>query len=913
MRIVKASAGSGKTYTLAGTYIGLLLDSKDRYAYRHILAVTFTNKATAEMKSRILSDLNKLSATDPRAGEILTDILHDYSAFSVSTIDKFFQTTLKAFSREIGQFSSYQLELDRKSLTAEAMDRILDSLSEDKKELLGWLRESVRERVETGQRYNFNDELYDIASRLKSEEFRSLAENFGTDSLEKGRLSEIHRTCRGIIRDFEARAASFGIAPDSSGKLKEPGKKMMKADPALSELFGRPYEIYCTAKIIDKHTYNLGLAGEFLKEFDALLKERNLMCLDESNTILRDIIDGCDAPFIYEKLGVRYENFLLDEFQDTSSIQWENFRPLLHESEDNGHESLIVGDVKQSIYRWRGSDWNLLNTRVPEEFPGSRPESLDCNWRSCSNIVNFNNGFFSYAAGIVGASDIYSDVSQKPRARDSQEGYVRLTFTDEQEAAVIESVKAAREAGAGWSDIAILVRSHAEGSKVAEALISEGFPVISDDSLQLKSSLTVRRLVSLLSGFDNPDDSIGRFLSSSLNIEWPEQYFSLLDLCEALLRQLKDRDAETFEGDTLFVESFMDDIKTWTEANGNNIRAYLQHWDSSDIFIGSPENSDSIRILTVHKSKGLEFPYLIFPYADKVKLSKEDTHWCGISGEGLDGIYPVLLSGKSERTLFADSYRQEYHMQLVDNLNIFYVALTRAAKCLHVIAECPSKSFIDKLRLGHPSFSRYSEILFAYGGSSFEKSYGSMYDFTRMERDEVNHIGDFPALYESIPLGSRLTPSSDAADFFGEEGVIGADASPRIKGIILHDILSEVKRPSDLRSAVDEAVVSGVLDKAGGEEAFELLSGRIGSHPEWFAGLKTANEVTIIGDDGGCHRPDRVVEDRDGITVIDYKFGEERPSHMRQVGNYMRLYRKMGHDNVKGVVWYVREDKVVWV
>ena len=911
MKIVKASAGSGNTYTLAHTYIGLLMDSPDRYAYRHILAVTFTNKATAEMKGRILSDLYKESADNPKAKAILTDILHDYSAFAVSTIDKFFQTTLKAFSREIGQFASYQLELDRDSITAEAMDRILDSLTEDKEELLGWLKECVKEKVEAGERYNLNEELYTMAKQLKSEEFRQLVETVGTDSLDKTRLAALHRHCRGIIRDFESKAAAFGLRPEPSGAYKMPGKKALAADADLSELFGRPFEVYNTARDIDKHTYNLGLAGEFLREFNSLLKEKNLMCLDESNTILRDIIDGSDAPFIYEKLGVRYEHFLLDEFQDTSNIQWDNFKPLLHESEDNGCESLIVGDVKQSIYRWRDSDWNLLNSRVSEEFPGEAPKSLDCNWRSCRQIVHFNNDFFTYAAEALGISDIYSDVRQEPRTDDGQEGFVRVSFADDQEKVVLESIAAAREAGAGWNDIAILVRDHTDGASIAEALIREGYPVISDDSLNLKSSVTVRRLVSLLSGFDNPEDSIGRFLSASLNIDWPEQYFSLADLCEALLRQLKALDPELFEGETLFVQTFMDDVKNWTEANGNNLKAYLQHWKDATIYVGSPEDSASIRVITIHKSKGLEFPYVIFPYAESVKLFRHNTHWCRIEGEGLDGIYPFPLSSRSENTMYAESYRKEYYLQTVDNLNIFYVALTRAAKCLHVIASEPSKTFREGLAKGHPKYSSLSEILYAFSGACSDRSYGTMYDFNLMERDSRLKDNTFPAVYESIPLGGRLQPSTDAADFFGEEGITGPGASPRLEGIILHGILSEVREASDLKAAVDGAVASGAIDRSRGEEAFKLLSERIGAHPEWFGKVKSGNEVTIIGDDGQCHRPDRVIKDGGSITIIDYKFGEERPSHRRQVSEYVRLYRKMGYSDVKGVVWYVRRDECV--
>ena len=921
MKIVKASAGSGKTYTLANTYIGLLMDSPDRYAYRHILAVTFTNKATAEMKGRILKELHRRAETDPKAKGILTDILHDYSAFSVSTIDRFFQTALKAFSREIGQFSAYQLELDRNSIISEAMDRILDSLTEERKDLVGWIKDSVRDRIEAGDRFRLEDGLYDIGKQLKSEGFRELAEECGIpgdEGFSKEKLARIHSICRSAIRDFRSKAEAFGLKAEPGGGFKVPGKKALAADGDLEALFGKPFDIFNTARLIDSQTYNLGLAGEFLREFDILLKEKNLMCLDESNTLLRDIIDGSDAPFIYEKLGVRYEHFLLDEFQDTSNIQWENFLPLLRESEAGGGRSLIVGDVKQSIYRWRGSDWQLLGSKVAREFPKEPPVALDSNWRSCRAIVEFNNDFFTYAADTIGVSDIYSDVRQKVRASDPQEGFVRISFTDDQQQAVTDSIADARAAGAGWGDIAVLVRNNRDGAALAAALIERGIPVISDDSLRLKSSTVVRRLVSLLSSFDNPEDSIGTFLASSLEIVWPERFFSLTDLCEELLRQLKACDEETFGGETLFIQAFMDDLQTWTETNGNDLTQYLKHWKDSELYISSPDNADSVRIMTIHKSKGLEFPYLIFPYAEKVDMYKHGVHWCRLdtAGTGLDatleGIYPIDLTSVTERSMFAADYGSEYRMQQVDNLNVFYVALTRAAKCLHVIAACPGKGCQEAIRKGHPDYKDFSQILFAYTGSSFDRSYGTMYDFSKMEREEKASGLDFPAIYESIPLSDRLLPSTDAMDFFGEEGVTGSEASPRLEGIVLHGILSEVKTAEDLRGAVERAVRDGLLTSEKGKEAYSLLSGRMAAHPEWFGASVTAsvNEVTIIGDDGESYLPDRVVCSGDGITVIDYKFGEHRKSYEYQVKGYMRLYEKMGKGPVRGAIWYVREDSV---
>ena len=945
MKVLKASAGSGKTYRLSKSYIEHLLSSDDRYAYRHLLAVTFTNKATAEMKGRILRDLYELSAENEKARRMLVDILHDYSAFSVSTIDRFFQQTLKAFSREIGQFSAYQVELDRDTLIQESMDRILDGLTEDKKDLVDWLKQSVISAVEQGRRFSIDDGLLEMGKRLKNEEYRELSEKYGIDGSEafsKERLAAIRTSCRKVIDDFHrsVKLEAEAVAPmiDNARALgylepyrkcfkrweavPEPKKTLSKACPgsAFMELFEEPFRVYNTARLLEKLIFSMGLSGEFLREFDLLLKEKSVMPLDDSNTILRDIIDGSDAPFVYEKLGVRYESFLLDEFQDTSGIQWINFLPLLKESESKGGGSLIVGDIKQSIYRWRNSDWRLLGEEVGRQFPTADVEPLQFNWRSVRNVVDFNNEFFRFASSCTGTADIYCDVEQTVRSSDPQDGGVRVSFVEDQGKEILASVERAREAGALWNDIAVLVRNRKDGASVASLLIAEGIPVISDDSLSLKSSLVVRRLASLLHYFENPANSIGSYLALSMGVEFPSTYHSLVDLCEGMLRSLREYDPESFEGETLFIEAFMDDLQSWVEVNGNNLRYYLQHWDESDPYIGSPENSDSVRILTIHKSKGLEFPYVIFPFAEKVTLYKDDVHWCYLDasgtalGSGVNGLYPVNLSEASLNTLFADAYLAERRMQAVDNINVFYVALTRAVKYLHVISSEPSKKFRESLKKGAPVYMNFSEMLYQICGGFSEWQRGSMYDFTRMERKASADVEGFAASYPSIPLAGRLAASEDALDYFGEDGATGIQASARLKGIVLHHILSRVDRLSDLPGATDEAVRSGLLSQEEGDAALAELQARVAAHPAWFDdALSSRNEASLYAADGSENRPDRVVFTTDGLIVVDYKFGLPKASYERQVRRYMNIYRKMGYGNVSGAVWYVREDNVVEV
>ena len=924
MKILKASAGSGKTYQLSKTYIDLLFASREPQPYRHILAVTFTNKATAEMKARILRDLARLAATNPRAQVLLTELLHDYGAFSVSTIDRFFQQTLKAFSREIGQFADYQVELDKDSLIAEAMDRILDALTEDDKELLGWLRDSLADTLEQGRRFQVDEGLLEVGRLLKNDEFRELSERLGINGREafgKDRLKRIRQECRTVIQAFTDKAKELGY-PVEQGKPLSPDnkKRLFKANPALAEHFEDAYPYYTTALILDSLLSQLGLAGEFYREFDALAAEKNVMCLDESNTLLRDIIGGSSAPFVYEKLGVRYEHFLLDEFQDTSRIQWENFLPLLQESEAGAGGNLIVGDVKQSIYRWRDSDWKLLGSEVQEAFPDAKVVPLQGNWRSTRAVIGFNNRFFPYAAGMLGLGDIYADVKQTAKKDDPQEGCVRVSFCEDQLAAVMESIRQARAQGAGWNDIAVLVRGRKEGSAIAAHLVANGIPVISDDSLVLKSSPVVRRLVSLLSCYENPDDTIGRFLADSMELSFPEEYHSLVDFCEELLRAMREWDPASFEGQTLFIQAFMDDLQSWVQVNGNNLRYYLKHWEEKDLCIGSPENASSVRVLTIHKSKGLEFPHVIFPFADKVALYKSDVHWSPLDtartpfSPEVSGIYPVNLGTLAGASLFAPAVEQEQRLQLVDNLNVFYVALTRAGKSLHVIAKPASKKCRESLPKGEPDCGNLSEVLFAFLHGEEEYTAGKPYDFTQLEREESPAQLPFPGQYPSIPLDGRLTPSQEADDFFGDDGRVGLAASPRLRGIVLHDILSAVVRPADLEGAVQAAVRDGRLDAAGGEAALALLGAGIAAHPDWFPDtvgpdVRVLNERTLFDASGREFRPDRVILRGREVTVVDFKFGGENPSYKRQVGRYAQLWHELGYQVEGAYLWYVPDGK----
>ena len=1069
IQIMRASAGSGKTFSLARKYITLLFRKNDRHAYRHILAVTFTNKATDEMKSRILKELHILSTAPEKSGylkwfipemfspeqlsdveeedivrelpgmpgkkitpdslkaaarDMLSNLLHDYGAFAVSTIDRFFQQTLKAFSREIGQFASYQVELDKNSLIAESVDRILDSLTEDKPDLLRWLTESAMEQVERGEKYNIEAGLKAMAVRLKSDEHRYLAEKSGLNEAEMysyESLLNTRKVCRKIIstfnaavrgkaenvlalleragvppemfhRKFMARVRQYAaLAPDDTVEAL-PGTFMQRAAdhelwfaksnaklldivyPALEGplndfcgCFGTEFRAYNTARILSGQLYELGVASDLYREFEAVLKDRNVLSIDDSNVILKNIIDGADTPFIYEKTGLRFDNFLLDEFQDTSLVQWENFRPLIAESASKGEDNLVVGDVKQSIYRWRGSDWGLLDHVIQDDFSrfGIRETLLQRNFRSCRNIVDFNNAFFGFAAGELdrlyeagaGGQDsvskrigeIYSDVSQEAAAAD-RPGAVKVTFCppDEEIDAVAASISALHDRGVPFGDIAVLVRNNSSGGEIAAALISRSVPVITDDSLKVKSSAAVRRLVSLLSYADNPENTVNCYLASSLNAEMPDSCHSLQELCEAMCRALKKYDQKAFDGEITYICSFVDCLLDYVSMNGNDLHGFLKHWEEIDPDISSPASSDAVRVMTIHKSKGLDFRHVIFPFAEKVNLFRPGNIWCRLesgntSMDGIGtGIYDVCLSDSSFDTLFRDDYLQERKKQYIDNINTFYVALTRAVSGLHVIAASPSAKFAESVRSPLPEYCNFSHLLYAWlvlhgAASGFIRSEdskphlhfccGELYANAGAAGKSVPDITMLPSVYDSYPLNpeetadedglmhsDRLVFSAESADWFSDEEA-GA-TSARVRGIVLHRILSCINSPADIVPAVYDAVDAGLVGDDEAEDLSEFFRSRLESVASmgWFpeTGAKILNEAEIIDGDGSVYRPDRVVIREDGsVAVVDYKFGSPKPSYLKQIAGYADLWRRMGHENVTSHLWYVMSGEIV--
>lgn len=1052
-----ASAGAGKTYFLAKTYIRLLLSSyfengEDAFKYRHILAVTFTHKATAEMKERILRELAVL-ATHPSASDyfkdftkqfsceeeslkqasqkILYNILHDYGAFSVSTIDSFFQTVLRAFTREIGYYSTYQVELDEKAIIAEAVDRILDALDEDasNKSLLDWISQQAVNRVRDGEKFSSDAVLHNVAATLMSEKYKTAVKLTKVDEnalYDMKTLQSMKKSCSGAMKDcrkaikdasttlanernrilgdlvtsrsaLEDMLAKFqNFTIDGKEGIPEPTSKqyekfltsegwenpkswfkkadvsklsmaemedLIKALKNFEKIYVQNLLWYRSFSLMVSEFYGLGVVAHIRKELEVLMKEKNVLTLGQTNEILNELIKNTDTPFVYEKMGVRYENFLLDEFQDTSHNQWNNFCPLLKESVDNGRVNLVVGDPKQSIYRWRNSDASLMTQVLPKAFSGcvDNTHELDTNWRSRENIIHFNNAFFRFAAekmdGFLNTkliAPVYEDVSQKTNSKTG--GYVRLDFVgkplkdseltsaDLQLQRVYDSITVAQQNGYSLSDVTIVVRTGAIGVLIANYLGQKNVKVATSDTLRMSASFVVRLLVALLGNFDNPDDKTLLYLIQKHFPNYQKLDFSdssLVDLCEMFLRMIKEQMPDVFQQEAAYVRCFMDVLHQYVSSGEGGLHGFLQYLDSQDATISAPPSENAVNIITIHKVKGLAAPYVIAPFVDKIDFArveqKNELLWCSpdLTGTSLSGfpkgIYGISSTVKgSKNTLFEKDFEKERQLAYVDNLNVVYVAFTRSEHVLHIISEDTGARFSSLLKdfsqlpqeksNGLTAQQSQNEIIVSENSYSYSSvEYGQMPE-KQVEKQEEKQAEKGNVLsnedaYPSYERGTRIQLRTDAGDFFASDE-LKAKNSECVKGTVVHNILSRIVRPSDLQKAIDEAVHCGELPRAESEVMFDFLQEKLvlPTVKEWFpegdSDYKIRNEAAILIPGGRDYRTDRVLDNGQEVIIIDYKTGEKNSSYARQMQRYADAYLAMGRKKVSTHLWYLSDDTI---
>lgn len=1069
LTVYRASAGAGKTHKLTGEYLTLLFAGPG--AFRRILAVTFTNKATDEMKTRIIDELYKLASgkrsdyvdllksasaqteeqVRKQASKILIDILHDYSAFNISTIDRFFQQTMRAFTREIGLQGGYGIEMDQELVLTEAVDRLLADLDEpENKELLGWLIRFAEEKIEGGGEWNLRKDIMALSREIFKESYKAFSDEVGRDVADKGALENYKDSLYKIIRSVESEAKSLGekalaimeqhvVKPTdfkggsrsplcfferlAKGEMKEPTatfvgladkvenyytkttspgmKQILEATVAdglgecvrsTIDLFGHLKDYY-TAKEIVRYYYTLGILTDVSRQVAAYREEKNVMLIVDTTELLNKVISGSDAPFIYEKTGTHIDHYMIDEFQDTSGMQWDNFRPLIEESLAHGRDNLIVGDVKQSIYRFRNSDWKLLDEQVQSDFsPGEvREETLKDNWRSCRNIVEFNNALFTTLPGVF--QNLYneslsaSSLTEEQRALHftkimsayeksfqrvpppfrQKDGHVRVEFlpTDEEKDWKEMSLERLpgvigklQEDGYDLKDIAVLVRTNQEGAQVADALLTYkeehpddpySYDIISDDALFVSGSAAVRFLVALLRHLKNPEDrtneriafysylvlkgmfgtDLQTFPSGVMSALRALSRQSLYEITEGLFRLFA---ADFPENEQVFVQAFLDMVSEYTQKESADLDRFLKWWDDTGWrkTIVTPDGQNAIRILTVHKSKGLGFKVVIIPFCDweiDHRPTKPVILWCHPEEKPFDRLHlvPVRYGQALAKTIFAGDYFKERLHAFIDNLNTLYVAFTRSKEELLVFAPRPKKikgetgevekisSLSDALWTGlhtEAADTRAGEPLISLP-ASFDTETGVFelgdwwHPAVKTGTTDVDEIG--MARLNSISPNDRLQLRLHGKGYF-------FDDEQRKHGALMHEVLSGIRTREDIARSVERYRQEGIIDR---EEAVALVSRleQLLSRPEaasWYDGTaRVLNEVDILFGKGLSRRPDRVMITGDKVIVVDYKFGEHtNQRYHSQVREYLKLIRQMGYEQVEGFLWYVELDKI---
>lgn len=1067
LNIYRASAGAGKTHHLTGEFLKFLFrkdylpeNADHETQFNEILAVTFTNKSTAEMKDRIIKELHKLSV-DPsdshyikdlredgkggiqtdeevskKARKFLTDILNNYSDFAISTIDSFFQKIVRSFARELNLQSNYEIELNADRIIKTAVSSFLDKLDEKgHRRQFNWMRKFSDKKLEEGNSWSLENDLIQLASsvllkeeyRVRKESLKHITEDAdflnsytdkarqiernsyarikalgkeGLDILREegftttdfkggktGKMRILEKWEAGGFVDLDETQQGFAVSDKDwyrAPKNKSDFVKTLPPDATirLQNVFAEAMELrsdgfftnYHTAKAILENIYQLGILADIDEEVNKICNEEGSMLLSSTTELLNKLITIDDAPFIYEKIGTRIFSFMIDEFQDTSKMQWENFKPLIENSLAEGRGNLIVGDVKQSIYRWRGSDWNLLYKGLRNfcpELSHEDKDTLDTNYRSQQNIIEFNNAFFKYAASVLDAniddlnvSDIFSDVSQKvPKDKlDDAPGLVKAEFIEVEKGDKFEDLAMERlpqaimdleDAGFKAKDIAILCRTGALCKKAADTLLkfkTEGeydshyvFDIISNEALLLSSRHIIQTILSIFKYIQNPESKILKAIAS-LNYlqqkglseqEAVTTYFSvgggietflefsnrpLYDMLEGIISQLPN-----VAEDMAFVQAFRDCVMDFANSKRSSLSAFLEWWElnSEKKCINTPEGQNAIQILTIHKSKGLGMPAVILPFCegtvDIETKNKKNIIWCHPNKEpfAVDDLYlPITLSKSLQDTIFAKDFQEERLRAVIDNLNTIYVAYTRAKEALVLFSPVPktsnnsSKSEVTQQSLLY-NFAKMSDAVsdntLVFGELKRKKDY---------LKDEVKVAETISQDDMEISTSRKIPRLSLKHDKMIKE----IDAIE--KGNCIHDALAVIKDSSDIEPQISKLYKTGKLnDSYLSCEDMKSEIARLIALPDvrdWFKpGLKVLNEKTILSKTvlrGGRikeqHRPDRIIIDNDRVIVIDYKTGEQQRHHYTQVREYMRFLSQMGFKNVEGYIWYIYPHEI---
>ena len=1063
LTVYKASAGSGKTFTLAVEYIKLLV--KNPQSYRHILAVTFTNKATEEMKMRILSQLYGISKQLPesndymerilestdlsaeqvseRAGMALHLLLHNYNYFRVETIDTFFQSVLRNLARELDLTANLRVGLNDTQVEEQAVDRLIDRLTHSDV-MLQWILKYIMESISEDRSWNIIGQVKQFGRTIFRDYYKehslTLNQKLDEEGFLEGYMGQMRQIKKSAAEHMQQYADSFFDTLQSEGlsdsdlpygksgvagffyKLRngqldegivgarvadcqgDPSKWYKKsadnrdhihalADSTLIPLLRqamedrpRQYRLFKSADLILRHLNQLRLLGSIERQVRLMNEEANRFLLSDTQQLLHSLIKDSDSPFIFEKIGTQLEHVMIDEFQDTSTVQWQNFKVLLEECMSHADtENLIVGDVKQSIYRWRSGDWRLLNA-IDREFPHADQVMdilpLKTNYRSERNIIDFNNAFFTeaarqeyeqqqelYPSGAEQLRHAYADVAQEIPQKRAQNGYVNVQllpaddYHEQMLATLGDAIAGLLERGVAPRQMAILVRTNRYIPLIADYLAEQmpQVPIVSDEAFRLDASTAVCLIVQTMQLLTHPDDILSKatvakiyqrsvlgnkaadnelfIVGRPLDDLLPEAFVQHTDdLLQLPLYELAERLYSIFQLERLneqsaYICAFYDQLNKFTQDESTDITAFIREWEETICAktIQSTE-TDGIRILSIHKSKGLEFEHVIIPYCDW-RLEHADILWCHPHEAPFDAlpIVPVDYSGKQMMgTIFEHDYLDERLQNTVDNLNLLYVAFTRAEKSLFVIGRRDDKSsrsvlvqnVVTQLKLPNATLDGEED---AEAPLTF--TYGNFVHSSPQERSvampsKTSNVFLAPVTPKQLTLETfepltEFRQSNQSREFI--EGDDQESSLSYIKmGSVLHEVFSTIRTTADIDRALQQLQHDGVLydDEVTREKVSALLRKRLESPrvKDWFSDRwQLFNECKIIFFEDGVmkeRRPDRVMTDGQETHVVDFKFGNPHEEYHEQVREYMSLLRSMQMPRVRGWLWYIYINKV---
>ncbi|MGL1889906.1 MAG: UvrD-helicase domain-containing protein [Reichenbachiella sp.] len=1020
--VYKASAGSGKTYTLTYNYIRLILQQPEYF--KSILAVTFTNKATEEMKSRIISTLNELSQSDhsmssdlkeelkisqvelqSRSENRLKMILHNYSFFAVTTIDAFFQKVVRSFAKEIGIHTGFDIELDQNKVLTEVINDLMMNLGKEP-QLVKWLTSFAIHQINQGSSWDTNKQILSLSRELFKEEVVLNKEKIFARMDEPSFMKDFIGSVQNEIKTFEDAyqlladkvvkiCNQFGLSESSfsygaagvggyifkvwQGEVKEPGKRVVAAvekDAWVSKSsndketveqavaaglgdavagmiahFEKHHAKYHTLKQAFGYLYTYGLLNRISQEVAKYKEENETLLISDFQIFLREIITDSDSPYIYEKIGSRYHHYLIDEFQDTSGVQWENFKPLIHDSLSSGNFNMVVGDVKQSIYRWRGGNWKILLNKIKEDIDPSYffDTTLDVNRRSKRNIIEFNNELFSKLPAMLEEqlpnqekleiSNAYSDSVQEYND-EKKEGCVHLDFyatkeVDDKEGQIvtflINQIKSLQDANYALNDICILVRRNNEGRIVSEALMDHAlsnpddgyaYDVISNESLFLRKNKAIHLIFQVLHFVQNTEEPLyKRQLEQALaniDLAWDDvvsgwQNYALSHLINETIAHFE---LYSHQVHVPYLMAFQDAIEEFLRYGKDSVLAFKEWWTKNENrSIQASDNQDAMTLMTVHKSKGLQFKAVLMPFCDwnMDHGTIEQLLWCDtktIAPLNAIPLLPMKYKTEMASTHFAESYYEEKHDIHFDNLNLLYVALTRAEEYLGLIAGVNLKA---------KNATTVGQLLLDYAS---QNGLMSKEDFDVTQEVIIGDVIKQETIAKEVVdveiaawMGNKIAP--DAIQLRYNNKLLGEEQIESINyGDVVHWIFSQINVRNDFNRGIKSAKSKFGLDDDELDEIKKQLR-QIWDMPgvsNWFSDQwEVKNESSILLTNGRMKRPDRVISQNDKAVVIDYKTGQKSSKHKEQVQEYKDLLVQMGYKEVIGYLIYFSEPEVVAV